>query len=63
LGEESKVQWVSVSVRDQIVDFNSHWKQGSGLRDNWFCRAFGLTQEKLIAWQKQLSRSPLPCFQ
>ena len=42
-----------MSVRDQIVDFISHWKQRSGLRDNWFCRAFGLSQEKLIAWRKR----------
>ena len=26
-GEELKVQWESVSVRDQIIDFISHWKQ------------------------------------
>ena len=51
--ERLKVQWVSASVRDQIVDFNSHWKQRSGLRDNWFCRVFGLSQEKLIAWRKR----------
>ena len=42
-----------MSVRDQIVDFINHWKQRSGLRDNWFCRAFGLNQEKLIAWRKR----------
>jgi hypothetical protein len=44
---------VSASVRDQIVDFINHWNQRSGLRDNWFCRAFGLNQEKLIAWRKR----------
>ena len=52
-GEKLKVQWVFMSVRNQIVDFISHWKQRSGLRDNWFCRAFGLSQEKLIAWRKR----------
>ena len=30
-GEKLKVQWVSASVRDQIVDFIGHWKQRSGL--------------------------------
>ena len=30
-----------------------HWKQRSGLRDYWFCWAFGLSQEKLIAWRKR----------
>jgi hypothetical protein len=52
-GEELKVQWVSASFRDQIVDFMSQWKQRSGLRDYLFCRAFGLSQEKLIAWRKR----------
>ena len=33
-GEKLKVEWVSASVRDQIVDFISYWKQHSGLRDN-----------------------------
>ena len=33
-GEKLKVEWVSASVRDQIVDFISYWKQRSGLRDN-----------------------------
>ena len=42
-----------MSVRDQIVDFINYCKQRSGLRDNWFCRAFGLNQEKLIAWRKR----------
>jgi hypothetical protein len=45
-GEKLKVQWVSASVRDQIVDFISYWKQRSELRDNWFCRAFVLKEEK-----------------
>jgi hypothetical protein len=44
---------VSASVRYQIVDFISCWKQRSGLRDNWFCRAFALKQEKLIALRKR----------
>ena len=35
-GEKIKVQWVSASVRDQIVDFISYWKQHSGLPDNKF---------------------------
>ena len=52
-GERLKVQWVSASVRDQIVDSISYWKQRSGLRDNWFCRTFSLSQEKLIAWRKR----------
>ena len=52
-GEELKVQWVSASVRDQVVDFINHWKQRSGVRDNWFCRAFGLNQKKLIASRKR----------
>jgi hypothetical protein len=46
LGEELKVQWVSASVQDQIVNFINHWKQRSGLRDNWFCLAFGLEPGK-----------------
>ena len=33
-GEKIKVQWVSASVRDQILDFISYWKWRSGLRDN-----------------------------
>jgi hypothetical protein len=58
-GEKLKVQWVSVSVRDQIVDFISYWKQSGGLGDNWFCRAFCLMQEELIAWRKRYGLSNL----
>ena len=51
-GERLKVQWVSPSVCDQIIDFISHWKRSSVLWDNWFCRVFGLLQEKLIVRRK-----------
>jgi hypothetical protein len=53
-GEEFKVQRVSAPVRDQIVDFISHWKQRSGLRDNWFCRAFGLKQENSLPGESDM---------
>jgi hypothetical protein len=45
---------VSASVRDQIVDFISYWKQRSGLRDNWFCRAFGLKQENSLPGESDM---------
>jgi hypothetical protein len=40
-----KEQWISVCVRDQIVDFINHWKHRNILRHNCFCRTFGLNQE------------------